>query len=280
MLAHSLGNPFDLDTTMRVAKKYGLYVIEDCCDAVGATWDGKPVGTFGDFGTVSFYPAHQMTMGEGGAVMTSNPAYKKLVESFRDWGRGCWCPSGSDNTCGNRFGWKLGELPAGYDHKFIYSNIGYNLKATDMQAAVGVAQLKKLPDFLKKRKENFNVLLSSLKEHDDVFIMPKKYQKAEISPFGFPLSVRKEAHFTKNDIVERLESRGIQTRMLFGGNLVRQPAYIGREQERIGKLENSDFVMSNTFWIGVYPGLTKQMLDYVIDVFNSFIKEKEGRASN
>ncbi len=275
MLAHTLGNPFDLDTTMKVAKEHGLYVIEDCCDAVGAKWDGKPVGTFGEFGTVSFYPAHQMTMGEGGAVMTSNAIYKKLVESFRDWGRDCYCPAGKDNTCGKRFGQKLGELPRGYDHKYTYSNIGYNLKVTDMQAAVGVAQLKKLPEFLRKRKENFQFLLSSLKEHDDVFIMPKKYAKADISPFGFPLSVRKDAKFTKNDIVERLESKGIQTRMLFGGNLVRQPAYIGMEQERIGKLENSDFVMNNTFWIGVYPGLTKQMLEYIISVFDEFVKEKE-----
>ncbi len=277
MLAHTLGNPFDLDTTMKVAKEHGLYVIEDCCDAAGARWDGKPVGTFGDFGTVSFYPAHQMTMGEGGAVMTSNAIYKKLVESFRDWGRDCYCQAGKDNTCGKRFVQKMGELPMGYDHKYTYSNIGYNLKATDMQAAVGVAQLKKLPEFLRKRRENFQFLLANLKEHDDKFIMPEKYAKAEISPFGFPLSVRKDANFTKNDIVERLESKGIQTRMLFGGNLVRQPAYIGMEQERVGKLENSDFVMNNTFWIGVYPGLTKQMLEYVISVFEEFVKEKAGR---
>ena len=275
IMAHSLGNPFDLDTVMKTAKEHGLYVIEDCCDAAGATWDGKPVGTFGEFGTMSFYPGHHMTMGEGGAVMTSKPAYKKLVESFRDWGRDCWCPPGEDNTCGNRFGWKLGELPKGYDHKYVYSNIGYNLKVTDMQAAIGVSQLKKLPEFIRKRKNNFQFLLSRLKEHDDVLIMPEKHKKAEISPLGFPLSVRKGANFTKGDIVSCLESKGIQTRVLFGGNIVRQPAYIGMEQERIGKLENADFVMNNTFWIGVHPGLTKQMLEYVVDVFDKFVKERK-----
>ena len=274
IMAHSLGNPFDLDTVMKTAKEHGLYVIEDCCDAAGATWDGKPVGTFGEFGTMSFYPGHHMTMGEGGAVMTSKPAYKKLVESFRDWGRDCWCPPGEDNTCGNRFGWKLGELPKGYDHKYVYSNIGYNLKVTDMQAAIGVSQLKKLPEFIRKRKNNFQFLLSRLKEHDDVLIMPEKHKKAEISPLGFPLSVRKGANFTKGDIVSCLESKGIQTRVLFGGNIVRQPAYIGMEQERIGKLENADFVMNNTFWIGVHPGLTQQMLEYVVDVFDKFGKER------
>jgi len=281
MLAHTLGNPFDLDSVMRVAKKHGMYVIEDCCDAVGATFDGKPVGTFGDVATVSFYPAHHMTMGEGGAVMTSNPIHKKLIESFRDWGRDCWCAPGKDNTCGKRFGWKLGELPQGYDHKYIYSNIGYNLKVTDMQAAIGVAQLKKLPGFIKSRRENFRYFLSHLKEHEDVFILPKTHPKAEISPFGFPLTVRKDAPFKKNQIIEYLESKGIVTRMLFGGNLVRQPAYIGERFEKVGNLPNSDIVMNNTFWIGVYPGINLEMREYVVAQIEAFVEksvETHGRS--
>jgi CDP-4-dehydro-6-deoxyglucose reductase, E1 len=273
MIAHTLGNPFDLDSILKTARKHGLYLIEDCCDAAGATWDGRKVGTFGDLSTMSFYPAHHMTMGEGGAVMTSDPKYKRLAESFRDWGRDCWCAPGIDNTCGKRFKWKLGELPLGYDHKYIYSNIGYNLKATEMQAAIGVEQLKKLPSFILKRRENFNFIMANLKEHSDVLILPARYPKAEISPFGFPLTVREGAPFTKEGMVEHLESKGIQTRMLFGGNLVRQPAYLGMENERVGDLANSDFVMGNTFWIGVYPGLKREMLEYVMDAFHGFIRK-------
>jgi CDP-6-deoxy-D-xylo-4-hexulose-3-dehydrase len=275
MLAHTLGNPFDLDAVMKAAKKHGLYVIEDCCDALGAKFDGKPVGTFGHVATASFYPAHHMTMGEGGAVMTSNPIYKKLIESFRDWGRDCWCPPGHDNTCTRRFGWKLGELPYGYDHKYVYSNIGYNLKVTDMQAAIGVAQLKKLPGFIRKRKENFEILLKAAKEHEEFFILPKMHPKAEPSPFGFPLTVRKGAPFGKNEIVEHLESKGIATRMLFAGNLIRHPAYIGQKYDVLGTLENADTVMRDTFWLGVYPGLTDGMLGYISAEMDSFIKGRK-----
>jgi CDP-6-deoxy-D-xylo-4-hexulose-3-dehydrase len=277
MLAHMLGNPFDLDAVMKTAKKHDLYVIEDCCDAVGAMFDGKPVGTFGDIATASFYPAHHMTMGEGGAVMTSSQVYKKLIESFRDWGRDCWCPPGKDNTCKKRFGWKLGELPYGYDHKYTYSNIGYNLKVTDMQAAIGVAQLKKLPGFVRKRRENFDYLMNGLGRYSDCFILPKKHPKAEPSPFGFPLTVKKDAPFDKNQIIEHLESKGIATRMLFAGNLVRQPAYIGKRYEVVGSLENSDIVMNYTFWIGVYPGLGRDMLEYMVETFDAFINEKAKR---
>ncbi len=273
MLAHTLGNPFDLEAAVAIAKKHGMYLIEDCCDAVGARFDSRPVGTFGDLATASFYPAHHITMGEGGAVLTKSPLLKKLAESFRDWGRDCWCASGKSNTCNKRFGWKLGDLPEGYDHKYIYSNIGYNLKATDMQAAVGVAQLKKLPMFIKKRKENFEFYLNNLKEYDNLFVLPKKHSKAEPSPFGFPLTVRKEAPFSKKDIVSFLEGRNIETRMLFGGNLVRQPAYKLRKYEKIGELANADAVMEGTFWIGVYPGLRGEMREYVAQCFHEFVKK-------
>ncbi|HLD60191.1 MAG TPA: lipopolysaccharide biosynthesis protein RfbH [Candidatus Bilamarchaeaceae archaeon] len=272
VLAHTLGNPFDLDKITSIAKKHGLYLIEDCCDAVGATFDGKPVGTFGDIATVSFYPAHHMTMGEGGAVLTSKPILKKSIESFRDWGRDCWCQPGESNTCGKRFGWKLGQLPEGYDHKYIYSNIGYNLKVTDMQAAVGLAQLKKLPEFIKKRKENFNYYYQNLKDYEEYFVLPKKHPKADPSPFGFPLTIREGVQFTKNQIVAFLESKKITTRMLFGGNLIRQPAYLDEKYEIIGDLKNSDYIMNNTFWIGVYPGLTNEMRMYVVDQFEKFLR--------
>ncbi len=274
MIAHTLGNPFDLEMIAKIANDHDLYLIEDCCDAIGAKFDGKPVGTIGDIATVSYYPAHHMTMGEGGALMTSNPQLKKLIESFRDWGRDCWCQPGKDDTCKMRFKWKLGGLPYGYDHKYIYSNIGYNLKVTDMQAAIGVAQLKKLPEFVGKRKENFEFYMKNLKEYEKQLILPKKHPKAEPSPFGFPLTVKKDAGFTKNEIVEYLESKGIATRMLFGGNLTKQPAYQGKKFEKIGSLENSDYIMNNTFWIGVYPGLTKEMLEYIIDEFHSFLRKK------
>lgn len=274
MLAHTLGNPFDLETVMKIAKKHDLFVIEDCCDAVGSRFDGKHIGTFGDLATCSFYPAHHITMGEGGAVLTSNPLIKRQVESFRDWGKDCWCPAGKENTCGKRFKMKMGELPFGYDHKYIYSNIGYNLKVTDMQAAIGLAQLDKLDDFIRKRKDNFAFFLEHMKEYEDAFILPKKHPKADPSPFGFPLTVQKDAPFTKNEIVEYLESKGISTRMLFGGNLTRQPAYLERRFEKIGKLPNSDFVMENTFWIGVYPGLTEEMKEYMVEQFSVFIKNR------
>ncbi len=273
MLAHTLGNPFDLGAVSRIAKEHGIYLIEDCCDAVGAAFDGKPVGTFGELATVSFYPAHHMTMGEGGAVMTSNPLLKKIAASFRDWGRDCWCAPGKSNTCGKRFAWKLGGLPLGYDHKYIYSNVGYNLKVTDMQAAIGVAQLGKLPGFIEARKKKFDFYLRELRDYEDLFILPKKHPKASPSPFGFPLTVKKGAGFTKNEIVKFLEARKIETRMLFGGNLVRQPAYRNRKYEKIGGLGNSDAIMNDSFWIGVYPGLTPEMLKYVAQAFHDFVKQ-------
>ena len=268
ILAHTLGNPFNVDVAMKIARKHRLWVIEDICDAVGAEYNGQKAGTFGDLATVSFYPAHHITMGEGGAVLTNSPLLKKLVASFRDWGRDCWCPPGKDNTCGKRFGWKLGDLPYGYDHKYIYSRIGYNLKLTDMQAAVGVAQLKKLPGFIKKRRENFQYLYDGLKDLEEFFILPEATPNANPSWFGFPLAVRPEAPFTRNQVVQYLEERKIATRLLFGGNLVRQPAYLDVPHRVVGELANSDFVMNQVFWIGVYPGLSRAMLDYVLEVFH------------
>jgi CDP-6-deoxy-D-xylo-4-hexulose-3-dehydrase len=264
MAAHTLGNPFDLGAVTAFAKKHGLWLIEDTCDAVGATYGGKKVGTFGDLATVSFYPAHHMTMGEGGAVLTDKPMLKTLVESFRDWGRDCWCEPGKDNTCGKRFEWQLGELPCGYDHKYTYSHIGYNLKLTDMQAAVGVAQLKKLPGFIEARRRNFQLLREGLAGCEDVYILPEATPGSEPSWFGFPIAVRPGAPFTREDIVRHLESRKIATRLLFGGNLLRQPAYQNVKHRRIGDLANADFVMNRVFWIGVYPGLRAEHIDYMV----------------
>ena len=275
MVAHTLGNPFDSEAIAATAKKHGMYLIEDCCDAVGARVAGRPVGTFGELSTVSFYPAHHMTMGEGGAVMSSDPLLKKLVDSFRDWGRDCWCPPGKSDTCGKRFSWKMGDLPQGYDHKYIYSNIGYNLKVTDMQAAIGIAQLARLPSFIAARRDNFGYYMRELSQYEDAFTLPKRLPNAEPSPFGFPLSVKKGAGFTKNEIVSFLESRHIETRMLFGGNLVRQPAYRKKKFEVVGSLPNSDSVMESTFWIGVYPGLTAEMREYVAGCFKEFMSGKK-----
>ena len=272
-LAHMLGNPFNLDAVMEIAKRHHLWVIEDICDAVGAEYGGRKVGTFCDLATVSFYPAHHITMGEGGAVLTNSPQLKKLVASFRDWGRDCWCEPGKDNTCGKRFEWQLGDLPRGYDHKYTYSHIGYNLKLTDMQAAIGLAQLKKLPAFIKKREENFQHLYDGLKDLTDFFILPEATPKAKPSWFGFPLSVRPEAPFTRNDVIRYLEKHKIATRLLFAGNLIRQPAYREVPYRTIGDLKNSDFVMNNVFWVGVYPGLSPTMLDYVIETLHNFCKD-------
>jgi CDP-6-deoxy-D-xylo-4-hexulose-3-dehydrase len=267
ILAHTLGNPFDLDAVMSVANKYNLWVIEDCCDAVGSTYKGRSVGTFGHLATTSFYPAHHITMGEGGCVLTQSPALKKLVESFRDWGRDCWCDPGKSNTCGCRFEWKLGDLPAGYDHKYIYSHLGYNLKCTDLQAAVGVAQLKKLPAFIAARNHNFARLYAGLKDFDDIFLLPAATAQSNPSWFGFPLAVREGSALTRRQVVELLESHRIATRLLFGGNLLRQPAYHDIARRVIGDLPNTDFVMNNVFWIGLYPGITEPMIDYVVDSF-------------
>lgn len=268
MLAHTLGNPFNLDIVMAVAKQHNLWVIEDCCDAVGARWEGKPVGTFGDLATVSFYPAHHITMGEGGAVLTSNPRLKRIVESLRDWGRDCWCEPGHDNTCSRRFGWKLGDLPEGYDHKYTYSHIGYNLKATDMQAAVGLSQLKKLPSFIQKRNKNFEYLLKKMKPLEQWLQLPEWLPKAEPSWFGFPITLRPESPLDRRTVVQDLENHRIGTRLLFGGNLLRQPAYKGIPHRVSGTLEGADAVMERTFWVGVYPGLDTRHFDYISDTLS------------
>ncbi len=272
MLAHTLGNPFDLAAVSSFVKQHNLRFIEDCCDAVGATYQGKHVGTFGDLATTSFYPAHHITMGEGGCVLTNKPTIKKLAESFRDWGRDCWCAPGKDNTCGKRFAWQLSDLPCGYDHKYTYSHIGYNLKVTDMQAAVGVAQLAKLPAFIEARRRNFQTLFTGLRDLEEFFILPEATPHSEPSWFGFPLAVRPEAPVTRDHIVQFLESRKIGTRLLFAGNLVRQPAYRRAPHRIVGDLTNSDFVMNNVFWVGVYPGLTPPMIDYMIASFHDAVR--------
>jgi CDP-6-deoxy-D-xylo-4-hexulose-3-dehydrase len=271
MLAHTLGNPFNVDAVLKVVKRHNLWLIEDNCDALGSTYKGRLTGTFGDLSTVSFYPAHHITMGEGGCVLTNQPKLKTLVESFRDWGRDCWCDPGKENTCGKRFEWELGELPYGYDHKYIYSHIGYNLKLTDMQAAVGVAQLKKLPSFIEARKRNWRLLYEGLNPLGEFLILPQPTPASDPSWFGFLITVRPEAPFTRNDLVRYLESRKIATRLLFGGNLVRQPAYKEVPSRILGELKNTDLVMKQTFWIGVYPGLSDKMLAYIVDSFSGFV---------
>ena len=271
-MAHTLGNVFDLDVVMDLAKKHDLWVIEDACDAVGAKWKGQAVGSFGDLATASFYPAHHITMGEGGAVLTQKKSMAKIVESFRDWGRDCWCAPGTDDTCGRRFDWQLGELPKGFDHKYTYSHLGYNLKATDMQAAVGVAQLDKLDGFIKARQENWQYLHDGLADLEEFLILPEATPGCEPSWFGFALTVRPEAPFSRFDLVQHLESRRIATRQLFGGNLVRQPAYLNMPHRVVGPLTNADIIMESTLWVGVYPALTKEMLDYVIDTFHQFFQ--------
>ena len=271
VMAHTLGNPFNLDGVMNIAKEHNLFVVEDTCDAVGATYNNKPVGSFGDISTASFYPAHHITMGEGGCVLVKSAPMKKIVESFRDWGRDCWCPPGNDNTCGRRFDWQLGELPYGYDHKYVYSHIGYNLKLTDMQAAVGVAQLKKLPDFIAARRRNFNRLYAGLKKFEEVLILPETTPKSNPSWFGFAITIRPGAPFSRLELVQHIESRRIGTRLLFGGNLMRQPAYIGMPHRVVGPLTNADIITDNTFWLGVYPGLTDEMVDFMIATVAEFI---------
>jgi CDP-6-deoxy-D-xylo-4-hexulose-3-dehydrase len=273
-LAHTLGNPFNLDTVMEFVRRHDLWLVEDCCDAVGSEYRGRKVGTFGDLATTSFYPAHHITMGEGGCVLTNTPLLKTLVESFRDWGRDCWCDPGKDNTCGKRFDWQLGELPYGYDHKYTYSHIGYNLKATDMQAAVGVAQLGKLPLFVEARRSNFTRLREGLQDLEEFFVLPEPTPGSVPSWFGFPLLVRAGAPFTRTDFVRALDAKKIGTRLLFGGNLVRQPAYRDLAYRVAGSLENTDRVADYLFWVGVYPGLTPQMLDYVVDSFHAIIAER------
>lgn len=274
LAAHTLGNPFNLDAVTAFVEQHDLFLIEDTCDALGAQYRGRPVGTFGQLATVSFYPAHHITMGEGGAVLTSAPTLKKLVESFRDWGRDCWCEPGQSNTCGQRFDWQLGELPQGYDHKYIYSHIGYNLKATDLQAAIGVAQLKKLPRFIELRRRNFQLLKDGLRRWEKFLILPEATLHSNPSWFGFPMTVREDAPFTRRQLIHYLEERQIRTRLLFGGNVLRQPAYIHAARRVIGDLTQADRVMNGTFWIGVYPGITPEMIQYVLDVFEAWMKRR------
>lgn len=272
MIAHTLGNPFDLAEVMRVAEKYNLWVVEDCCDALGATYDGKGVGTFGHIGTLSFYPAHHITMGEGGAVFTDKPRLKRVIESMRDWGRDCWCAPGMDNTCGKRFGRKLGSLPQGYDHKYTYGHVGYNLKITDMQAAVGLAQMDHLEDFIAARRRNFDLLTELLTPFEDVMILPKETPNSQASWFGFPITLRAGLPFTREDLTRHLDAHRIGTRLLFGGNLLRQPYMKGRNYRVVGELTNADIVTENTFWIGLYPGLTPDHIGYTVDTIAAFLK--------
>jgi CDP-6-deoxy-D-xylo-4-hexulose-3-dehydrase len=275
MIAHTLGNVFNLDAITSFCKANDLWLIEDCCDALGSTYKGQKVGTFGDIATVSFYPAHHITMGEGGAVLTDKPALKVLIESFRDWGRDCWCEPGVDNTCGKRFDWQLGSLPCGYDHKYTYSHVGYNLKATDMQAALGVSQIERLPEFISRRKENFAYLRAALASVSEFLQLPVAGEHADPSWFGFPIGVKPGAPFTRDQLTHELEAKKIGTRLLFAGNLLRQPAYEGLAYRVVGGMPNTDYVMNNVFWIGVYPGLTNEMLDFVAETIVAFVTKAQ-----
>ena len=276
-LAHTLGNTFDLDAVCAFTRKHNLWLIEDCCDALGSTYRGRNVGSFGDIATLSFYPAHHITTGEGGAVLTDKPHLQTLIESFRDWGRDCWCEPGKDNTCGKRFEWQLGSLPCGYDHKYTYSHIGYNLKATDMQAALGASQLTKLPNFIARRKQNYNHLKKALASFEDCLILPEATALSDPSWFGFPIGIRENAPFKREDLIRSLEENRIGTRLVFGGNLVRQPAYARADFRTSGHLKNSDFVMNNVFWVGVFPGLTLPMLDFVVEKIADFVSYSKAK---
>jgi CDP-6-deoxy-D-xylo-4-hexulose-3-dehydrase len=271
MLAHSLGNPFNLDVVTTLCKKYNLWLVEDCCDALGTTYKGQMVGTFGDIGTLSFYPAHHITMGEGGAVFTNSLELKQIAESFRDWGRDCYCPPGKDNTCGKRFCWKLGNLPEGYDHKYTYSHLGYNLKITDMQAACALAQLEKAPAFIQARKDNFKFLKERLATCEEFLQLPDATPDSDPSWFGFPITVKESSPVSRNELTAYLDQNKVGTRLLFAGNLTRQP-YMEHATYRIsGDLANTDNVMNNTFWIGVQPALTKEMLEFVVSKIETYL---------
>lgn len=272
VLAHTLGNPFDLGAITAIAKKYDLRLIEDCCDALGATYDGEAVGSFGEISTLSFYPAHHITTGEGGAVFTKSSQFKRILESLRDWGRDCWCPPGHDNTCKQRFSWQLGGLPVGYDHKYIYSHLGYNLKMTDMQAAVGVKQLDRLDEFVAARNANYAYLRAGLKRFEEFLILPEATPNAEPSWFGLPLTIRPGTPYTRDLLVSHLNRARIGTRYLFGGNLVHQPYMKGQNYRVAGATPNADLVMNATFWVGVFPGLEQPHLDYVLASFDEFFQ--------
>jgi CDP-4-dehydro-6-deoxyglucose reductase, E1 len=270
MLAHTLGNPFNIKKIKEICDKYNLWLIEDSCDALGSRFNGQNVGTFGDLATLSFYPAHHITMGEGGAVFTNSKKLERIAESFRDWGRDCYCEPGKDNTCNKRFEWQLGDLPFGYDHKYTYSHLGYNMKITDMQAACGLAQLDRLENFIKKRKENFNYLFEKLKDLEEFLILPKAEQNSEPSWFGFPLSLKKNIKHNRNDLIKYLNENKIGTRLLFSGNLIKQPFMKGIEFKVNKELKNTDFILEHTFWMGVYPGLNSEHLDFVSQKIKNF----------
>jgi CDP-6-deoxy-D-xylo-4-hexulose-3-dehydrase len=270
VIAHTLGNPFDLGAVTELCRRHDLMLVEDCCDALGATYDGRPVGTFGDLATLSFYPAHHITTGEGGAVLANRGTMKRIVEIVRDWGRDCWCDPGCENTCGKRFTQQFGTLPAGYDHKYVYSHLGYNLKATDMQAAVGLAQLARLDEFVAARRHNHAYLSAALADMQDVLVLPEATPGSDPSWFGFAVTVRPGAPFGRAELVDHLESAGIATRLLFGGNLLRQPAYADVEHRVVGSLETTDLIAQQTFWIGCYPGLNEAHLDYTVEQLQRF----------
>lgn len=271
MVAHTLGNPFDLEAVVALAKKHNLWLVEDCCDALGSTYQGRRVGTFGDIGTLSFYPAHHITMGEGGAVFTNDPELKMLIESFRDWGRDCYCEPGKDNTCGKRFAWKLGGLPFGYDHKYTYSHLGFNLKITDMQAACGLAQMEQVEHFVQARKDNFAYLRERLGSAEEFLILPEATPGSEPSWFGFPITLRDNIDFDRVDMMRYLDDQKVGTRLLFAGNLIRQPYMTDRIYRTVGDLPNTDIVMNRTFWIGVYPGLSEDMLAHAATQIELFL---------
>ena len=280
MIAHTLGNPFDLDTITSFCKKHDLLLVEDNCDALGSTYRGKRTGSFGDVSTCSFYPAHHITTGEGGAVFANKPALKPLIESFREWGRDCWCEPGDENTCGKRFDWQLGELPHGYDHKYTYDHVGYNLKMTDMQAAVGVAQMAKIDRFSEARKSNWKTLREGLDSLQEYFMLPEPTPNSDPSWFGFPMSVRPETGIKRRDFILFLEERKIATRLLFSGNIARQPAYLELPTRSVGDLKNSDFIMNNTLWLGVYPGLTSEMLNYMIESVHEYVQNHKRKSND
>jgi CDP-6-deoxy-D-xylo-4-hexulose-3-dehydrase len=279
LLAHTLGNPFNLVEIHKLSLQNKLYLIEDCCDALGSLYKNRMVGTFGNIATFSFYPAHHITLGEGGALTTNDKTIARIIRSLRDWGRDCWCPGGVDNSCGKRFSGSYGTLPRGYDHKYVYSHIGYNLKATEMQAAIGIEQLKKLPEFCKRRRENFSVWNNGFKKWKNLFILPVCTPNSSPAWFAFPVTVKPKAGFTRTELTNYLDTKNIETRNLFGGNLLRQPAYKNISCRVSGTLETTDFVMKNTFFLGTYPGLTKEMIDYSLNVIGKFIAEKRKKTA-